>query len=667
MKYLSLLFLVVLVTNVQALEPPTATTPEKKVWDQWVQKASRTSGYLNGLILSESPYLLQHANNPIDWTSLPIPKQSEKLLFISIGYASCHWCHQMNEHTFMNSKVAEVLNENFISVKVDRDEHPEFDYRYLQIQQAVLGEGGWPISIIALPDGSPAWVGSFADSEEMIRIATRMSRVWSIQPDLIRSQAKNIATISSSSLQANREGSYRDYLLQNRDLTNFGKKGKVKFPDEGDLFYMLSMVRSGQDEKLKAALVNHLDALAQSPLFDGVNGGFYRYATKGDWTVPHFEKMLYTQAQLLAIYSKAYALFKKPVYKSVAIRIYNFLQRHMKRKDGLYMTSINADWQGIEGGYYLWEKKQLDDAQVTAHISQVGDKWQYHGVEENQVLISLQSQRSEILKDKRGLTGLNGLVLWALSEANNIEILGAKEAMLDLANLLSSNGLIHESKVKRVCYKDSECLPGNIDDYAYLALGFSSVSGYGFSYEKVATSLLNSSIDRISFDDKFAVEDHESISPIASVVIAASNLGMPLSYDWLSLTEAKASASYLGAKTDYISRYYVAHFAKGNAIVLSITDDRGSNIVLIMKDGWHVNSNEPIQDYLIPTHVSLEDESRVSYPKGSLMKMGFSDERLSLYEDTVSIHIASNVTEILLSLQACNDRLCLPPEKIIIK
>ena len=112
MKYLSLLFLVVLVTNVQALEPPTATIPEKKVWDQWVQKTSRTSGYLNGLVLSESPYLLQHANNPIDWTSLPIPKQSEKLLFISIGYASCHWCHQMNEHTFMNSKVAEVLNEN---------------------------------------------------------------------------------------------------------------------------------------------------------------------------------------------------------------------------------------------------------------------------------------------------------------------------------------------------------------------------------------------------------------------------------------------------------------------------------------------------------------------------------------------------------------------------
>lgn len=673
MKALLLISLFLLSQPILALKPPVGIIPDVEDWNAWTKNSDISEGYINALVLSESPYLKQHANNPINWTTLPLPENGDKLLFISIGYASCHWCHQMNKHTFMSERVAKILNEHYISVKVDRDEYPVFDYHYLQIQQAVLGEGGWPISIIALPDGSPVWVGSFADANEMINTATRFARIWAVQPGMLLSQAENIKSISTLPPIGSKQNSFRDHFLSTRDKQNAGKEGKVKFPDEGELLYMLSHLSNEHgrtDQSIKKNLISHLDTLAQSPLFDGVNGGFYRYATQPDWSIPHFEKMLYNQAQLLAIYSEAYQKLGNPLYKQVAIRIFEFLQTNMLREDGLYKTSVNADWQGKEGGYYLWDKSELNTIGVNNHISAVGEKWQYHGIDKQPSLLKLQNHRENPDVDSRGITGLNGLVLWALTKAEGIGISNARTAANRLANTLMNERIKSSGDIYRICYQKQECMKAEIDDIAYITLGLSAYSHLDTKLKTLAEKLYDQNLENISTSNRYTLEDHESISPLSAIVMAASLLEKPLTFNLLSIPEEIASASYIGAKFLYMKNYSLSYFAQDQGIILVMDSISDSKIHLLLNEGWHVNSSKPLQDYLIPTKLTGVN-AQVDYPEGNSLKMSFSDELLSLYEGVVTININNfsikKGSDPKLKLQACNDRLCLPPENINLK
>jgi len=646
--------------------PPIGTKPDGKTWQSWLSAQPHAKGYLNALSLTASPYLLQHAQNPINWVTWPIPKQTERLLFLSIGYASCHWCHQMNEHSFMDDAVAKILNKDFISIKIDRDEHPDVDYHYLQIQQAVTGNGGWPISIIALPDGTPVWLGSFEDAQGMRKITQRMAQIWKVQPDFLLSQAENIKSLTNTASTAKLNTNFKSFFLTGRDSLLGGAKAEVKFPLEGDLIYMLNTYRKSKDNELKQILIKHLDSLSLSPLHDGVNGGFFRYATQRDWTQPHFEKMLYTQAQLLAIYSDAAQLFNNATYKRVATRVFNFLQSTMLREDGLYKTSINADWQGIEGGYYLWPKTALISAGVNTNIAKIKNTgWQYFGLADAPKLLALQEQRAKPIEDTRGIAGLNGLVLWGLVKAANINIPGSENAAQLLAKSLIAQRFDSQGNLVRVCYSKNNCLAAKIDDQAYMALGLAAYSRIDKTIKIHADRLLTALLNNIKANDNFTNQDHESIAPISAALMAADIQRQAVPYNWLTLTNT--SASFVSIKERYLEEYKVAEFARGHGVVLSFNKSRSKQLSLVMDKGWHINSNNPIQDYLIATKVNGIDKENISYPKGSLHKMGFSDELLSLYEGNIDITIQAKPEGKALqtlTLQACNDKTCLPPQRI---
>jgi len=668
MKVIITCLMFFIISSSHGATPPIGTTPSAKTWQSWLTAHPSATEYLNGLSLSASPYLLQHAQNPINWVTWPIPQQTERLLFLSIGYASCHWCHQMNEHSFMDDSVAKILNKDYISIKVDRDEHPDVDYHYLQIQQAVTGNGGWPISIIALPDGTPVWLGSFEDAQGMRKITQRMAQIWKVQPDFLISQAQNIQSLINVATTVDTSSDFKTVFLKNRDIALGGAQADVKFPLEGDLVYMLNAYRKTRDETLKQTLVKHLNALAHSPLHDGVNGGFFRYATQKNWTQPHFEKMLYTQAQLLAIYSDAADLLDNPTYKQVASRIFNFLQTNMLREDGFYKTSINADWQGIEGGYYLWPKAVLASAGITHNISEIkGSGWQYFGLTGNRKLLTLQQQRTKPIADTRGISGLNGLVLWGLVKAAAINIPNSEKAAKLLANHLISNRFDHQGKLVRVCYSEDNCLSSKIDDQAYVALGLASYTQIDNTTKSHTDKLVRSLFNHLKPNDNFTNQDHETIAPLSAALMAANLQKLAVPFTWLKPVNSNTSASLASAKDNYLERYKVAEFARGHGMVLTYNQEHGKKLSLIMDKGWHINSSRPIQDYLIPTKVSGINQADISYPTGSLHKMGFSNEPLSLYEGIIDIMIKvkpEGAPLQTLTLQACNDKSCLPPQKI---
>ncbi|GAA6134560.1 hypothetical protein NBRC116188_13490 [Oceaniserpentilla sp. 4NH20-0058] len=642
--------------------PPISSNPSIEEWRLWQEKRPKAAHYLNGLSLSHSPYLLQHAENPINWKTWPSSETNTKLLFISIGYASCHWCHQMNEHTFSDELVAKVLNEHYESIKVDRDEHPNIDYHYLQIQQAVTGEGGWPISIIALPDGSPIWLSSFETANDLKKIALRLSRVWQVQPKLLISQANNIKKISKSNITKQATIDISRLILDSRDHQFFGKNGEVKFPDEADLIFMLNQYE--HNPELKSPLIKHLNTLAQSPLHDGVNGGYYRYSTNRDWSVPHFEKMLYTQAQLLWVYSEAYMQFKNPLYKRVAQRIFNFLQNNMLNESGLYTTSINADWKNIEGGYYLWPKSILDELGITQNIAKINqDQYQYFGIAPQKQLKKLQNNREKPLEDTRGITGLNGLLLWAFTRAHRAGIPKSDNAAKSLAESLSKHS-IKPTGVNRTCYNPSHCLAGNIDDLSYLTLGFSSYSEMDQSYGRLSKGLFIQLLVQLNPQDPFTIEDHETIAPLSAAIMSADLLKQAIPFEWL--TTKTNSSSYHSQTKHYLSKYKIADFAKGHGILLGFVNESKAKISLTLEKGWHVNSHQPIQNYLKATYISGINSETIQYPEGTLIQVDFDDSFLSLYENITNIEFTpqdkkSNLT---LNTQACSDSLCLPPESI---
>lgn len=650
--------------------PPIGTTPDAKSWQSWLSAQPQAKGYLNALSVTASPYLLQHAQNPISWVTWPLPQQTQKLLFISIGYASCHWCHQMNEHTFMDDSVAQILNQNYVSVKVDRDEHPDIDYHYLQIQQAVTGNGGWPISVIALPDGSPVWLGSFEDAQGMRKIAQRMTQIWNSQPDFLISQAENIKSLIAVESSPETNIDYQALFLKARDAEFGGAQAEVKFPLEGDLIYMLNRFRKTEDEKVRAVLIKHLDSLADSPLHDGINGGFFRYATQKNWTQPHFEKMLYTQAQLLGIYSEAAELLNSQKYKRVATRIFDFIQASMLRDDGFYKTSINADWQGVEGGYYLWPKDVLTSVGMTNDLAEIkGSGWQYFGLEGSSKLLTLQNERIAPIVDDRGLSGLNGLVLWGLVKAATINISNSKEAAKRLAKNIISDRFKPDGQLVRICYNESDCLASKIDDQTYVALGLATYAQIDESVTIQTNKIIESLFEKLNPNDNFTKQDHESIAPLSAALMAANLQQLAVPFDWLVPINSNTSSSLAGAKENYLESNRVAGFARGHGAVLVFNKNKNKKIKLslVMESGWHINSSQPIQDYLIPTKVRGLEQASIIYPEGRLYTMGFSEEPLSLYEGKVDLILTikpEDNSPKILTLQACNDRMCLPPQKI---
>lgn len=331
--------------------------------------------FTNALINETSPYLLQHAHNPVDWRpwsqeDLEEAKEKNKLVLVSIGYSSCHWCHVMEEETFENDSVAKLMNENFINIKVDREERPDVDQVYMTAVQLMKGDGGWPLNVITLPNGKPLYGGTYHTKNQWQKVLTEISRLYNEDPEKAAKYSDMVAQgIQEANLiiPANDfESLTKEVLAQSVDKWKStwdtvwgGDVRREKFMLPVNLDFLLDYALLTNDDEVLRHVELTLDKMAMGGIYDHIGGGFFRYSTDPEWKVPHFEKMLYDNAQAISLYSKAFKVFKKETYKKVVLGTIEFLEKEMKNEDGGYFAALDADSDGEEGSYYVWTKDEL--------------------------------------------------------------------------------------------------------------------------------------------------------------------------------------------------------------------------------------------------------------------------------------------------------------------
>jgi hypothetical protein len=339
-----------------------------------------THKYTNQLVNETSPYLLQHAHNPVDWyawndESLAIAKEQNKLIIISVGYAACHWCHVMEHESFEDEEVSLVMNENYISIKVDREERPDIDNVYMNAVQLMTGAGGWPMNVVALPDGRPVWGGTYFKKNQWMNALNQISDLYKKNPDKLKEYAdqlelgiKNLDYVAFNSVEANFSTLFIsetiDKWSRQFDLSKGGMSRVPKFMMPNNQHFLLRYAYQMKNEKLQNYVNLTLKQMAFGGVFDQIGGGFSRYSVDAKWLVPHFEKMLYDNGQLVSLYADAYLITKHELYKETITETLKFVERELTGKEGNFYSSLDADSKNSEGeleegAYYVWQKTEL--------------------------------------------------------------------------------------------------------------------------------------------------------------------------------------------------------------------------------------------------------------------------------------------------------------------
>ena len=381
-----------------------------------------TNKFSNDLIKETSPYLLQHAYNPIHWKawneeSLTIAKKENKLIIISVGYAACHWCHVMEHESFEDVEVAQVMNDNYINIKVDREERPDIDQVYMNAVQLLTGSGGWPLNIVALPDGRPIWGGTYFKKKQWVTALNQIASLHQSNPEKLHEYAsklevgiKSLDIVNLNTEDIKFEKIVIDNAInswsQSFDYNKGGTNRAPKFMMPNNLHFLLREAYQNNHTELQKYVNVTLTKIAYGGIFDHVGGGFSRYSVDDKWHVPHFEKMLYDNAQLVSLYSDAYLTTKNPLYKEVVYDTINFVERELTNIDGTFYSSLDADSVNHkghleEGAFYVWTKVELQnllnyDFQLFSDYYSINDYgyWEH----DNYVLIRKESEETIIKK-----------------------------------------------------------------------------------------------------------------------------------------------------------------------------------------------------------------------------------------------------------------------------
>ena len=483
------------------------------------------------MVHETSPYLLQHAYNPVNWKAwnketLALAKKENKLIVISIGYSACHWCHVMEEESFENDSIAKIMNANFISIKVDREERPDVDKVYMNAVQLMTGSGGWPLNCIALPDGRPIYGGTYFTKEQWSKVLISISKLYKEEPEKAIKFAENLTKgIQESQL-----------ITLNKEVPNFSKndvsesiavwktqidtiyggfKGAPKFPMPNSLDFLLRYSQQFKDTFIESYLNNTLAKLGYGGIYDQIGGGFSRYAVDEKWHIPHFEKMLYDNAQLVSLYSKAYLNTNNELFKSVVFETLNFIKEELTAKNGAFYSSLDADSKNKqgekeEGVFYEWKVEELreelgTDFNLFKEFYNIND----YGLWENdkyvlirnkskqifakehkislltlnetiskwkKVLKNARNKRSKPNLDDKVLTSWNALMLQGYIDAyrafGNEEFL---DAALINANFLTKHQLKKDQSLFRNYKNDKSSINAYSEDYATVIQAFISL------------------------------------------------------------------------------------------------------------------------------------------------------------------------------------------------
>ncbi|MBD3799292.1 MAG: thioredoxin domain-containing protein [Epsilonproteobacteria bacterium] len=458
---------------------------------------SHTLHASNSLINSSSPYLRQHADNPIDWvawdeTILKRAQREHKPIFLSIGYSTCHWCHVMARESFENENIAQIINTYFIPVKIDREEETHIDSYYQRLHRMIKGRsGGWPLHAILTEEGGLFWIGTYVPPhtdegiEGMESLMKRLGEGYRKDPNKYREQSKNMATIESLPItkEAITPQKIFDSVASNYDSLYKGFGKAPKFPEASKISLLLDLGAMGNDSAQKMGL-DILRTMALSGLYDQVEGGFFRYSTDAGWEIPHFEKMLYNQAELIPLYVRAYRLTQDSLYADI-VRETIAMTHHRFGNHGLFYSASDAESNHEEGGYFIYNDKELE----SLHLSQSNKEalsikdganfeGKYHLHLRNMArpkgFETLQRQLSELRRDRpypfidtKIITSWNAMMIKALYCASAIDPSYTKVADQSLAKLLVAhriNGVLYHQSVEGYPLEQKALL----EDYSFL-------------------------------------------------------------------------------------------------------------------------------------------------------------------------------------------------------
>jgi uncharacterized protein YyaL (SSP411 family) len=332
----------------------------------------------NHLINEYSNYLLQHADNPVEWypwcdEAFEKAKKENKLVLVSIGYSSCHWCHVMENESFLDKETADIMNKYYICIKVDREERPDIDHIYMDAVQLLTGGGGWPLNVFTLPDGMPVYGGTYFPRKQWNEVLTKLALTFYSQPEKIEEQARKVSQgisemqmnilsgESGTDFKENEIKTHIGKIKKSIDYQNGGTKGSPKFPMPGFHQMLMKYHFYSKDNDILKYLDVTLSNIAKGGIYDHLEGGFARYSTDDNWKVPHFEKMLYDNAQLASLYAQAYLHTENETYLKTAEETLEFLRKRMLSEEGIFFSSYDADSEEKEGRYYTWTKEEIEN------------------------------------------------------------------------------------------------------------------------------------------------------------------------------------------------------------------------------------------------------------------------------------------------------------------
>lgn len=486
------------------------------------QTGSNEDMYTNELIHETSPYLLEHAHNPVNWypwgdNALKKAREENKPLLISIGYAACHWCHVMERESFSDTAVANYMNKHFVAIKVDREERPDIDQIYIDAAQLMIGSAGWPLNVFALPDGRPFYAGTYFPHDAWLSTLERVADAYAQQHERIVGMSDEVVAGIQSQFPKDRAAEsevqmkdYKSLLASWMTTIDFQKGGFAyapKFPLPCSWEFMLQYHYITGDRTALKAVTTTLDNMALGGIYDQVGGGFARYSTDDRWHVPHFEKMLYDNSQLVSLYADAYKLTGKPLYAETIRETLAFIRRELTSAEGGFFSSLNADSEGEEGRFYVWTKNQVDSllgddaafADVYFSITASGN-WEdgenilFRELDDakfakrndltaealaekikriKSVLLDARDNRIRPSTDDKILTAWNALMIKGYCDAYNA--LGDQaylDAAVHCAHFLEKTVIREDGSLLRN-YKDGKAsIPAFLDDYAFLTRAF---------------------------------------------------------------------------------------------------------------------------------------------------------------------------------------------------
>jgi len=720
--------------------------------------------YINRLISEDSPYLRQHAHNPVNWypwgdEAFAVAKAQDKPVFLSIGYATCHWCHVMERESFENEAIAGLMNEHYISIKVDREQLPDVDALFMSAVMMINGSGGWPMSSFLDTEGRPFYGATYFPPDNFTQILERVDKLWQDERETLVEQAEQVSAaltrLNDTSSEATEVG-HRELeraitqAQESFDPINGGFDGAPKFPREPTLYFLLDQATRPFTNTIaaEAALLMadlSLQHMAAGGIHDHVGGGFHRYSVDSQWLVPHFEKMLYNQAALARNYSQAYQLTGDRQHERTARRILDYVLRDMTSKSGMFYSATDADSEGEEGVFFIWTPEELvevlgkEEAQLAQTVWNVTGEGNFEGtsiLHTPQALGEIASQlplsvhelqgkidswsealrtarelREHPLRDEKFISSWNGMMISAFAEASDrLDNPAYLEAAIKASDAVWKTLRQDDGSLYRTAFDGKASIDGTQADYAYLAEGYLAV--YDATGERLWLDRAQQLADIM--DEKFWDETNGAYFMGGTAVSGASLTSRPKDLNDNSIPsgnsvalrvlsrlfkrtgepvfEARAN-ELIAALSSRISQQPAAFYYLltgigehldgeagnlqygGRGVVQAKAFKRDDKMIvsIALADNWHINSDQPLQDYLIAT--ALTDSagnalSNVQFPDAAVRTLGFQRSELSLFENTLEIQAdwpdSDHELAVLvnLKLQACNDEVCLAPESL---